>query len=223
MHKASGHPEPALQAAALRYAAGDLSPGEAAAFEARLAASQEARDALSEAVRLSAACLGQAPPEPHSSFRAAIRERLRGWCPEWLARRAYRGHPATWSALGASVVVACGLVGVSLAERKRPPAPAAPLAPAVARPAPSEPPPAADAAPLPREVEAVAVAVSAPPAPAAPCGEAGPSVAELWAQMSTPESVERAHEDEMRWRNRYGAATAGAPGRPPSAGDTREQ
>jgi hypothetical protein len=222
MHKASDHPEPALQAAALRYAAGDLSPNEAAAFEARLADDQDARDALSEAVRLSAACLGQTPPEPHTSFRAAIRERLAGWCPGWLARRAYRGHPATWSALGASVVVACGLVGVSLAERKRPAAPAAPLAPEVARPATGEPPPADDAAPLPREAESVAVAVSA--APACPCGgETGPSIAELWAQMSTPESVEKAHEDEMRWRNRYGTATAGVPGRPPSAGDTREQ
>ncbi|VTU01183.1 unnamed protein product [Gemmataceae bacterium] len=222
MRKASDHPEPALQAAALRYAAGDLSPGEAAAFEARLAGDQDARDALSEAVRLSAACLGQAPPEPHASFRAAIRERLAGWCPAWLARRAYRGHPASWSALGASVVVACGLVGVSLAERKRPPAPAAALAPAVAPPAPGEPAPAAtDPAPAPRDAEPVAV--SAALAPASCGGETGPSVAELWAQMSTPDSVEKAHEDEMRWRNRYGTATAGVPGRPPAAGDTREQ
>ena len=45
---------------------------------------------MSEAVRLSAAAIGQSPPAPHTSFRAAIRERLMGLWPTWLARRAYR-------------------------------------------------------------------------------------------------------------------------------------
>ncbi|MBX9580133.1 MAG: hypothetical protein K2X87_07470, partial [Gemmataceae bacterium] len=59
-------PEPtadplALEALALRYAAGRLSPAAAAAFEARLETDQAARDALAEAVQLSAAALGQEP------------------------------------------------------------------------------------------------------------------------------------------------------------------
>ena len=108
-------PEPTLQAAALRYAAGDLSSAESEAFEVLLRTDQYARDALAEAVRLSAAALGQTPPEPDRSFRAAIRERLAGYCPAWLRRRAYRGHPVTWTALGAGAVAACTLIGLALA------------------------------------------------------------------------------------------------------------
>src|SRR4029078_10083325 len=99
-------PEPTLQAAALRHAAGGLTSAESEAFEVLLNDNQEARDALAEAVRLSAAALGQEPPTPDRSFRAAIRERLIGYCPAWLRRRAYRGHPLTWTALGAAVVAA---------------------------------------------------------------------------------------------------------------------
>src|SRR4051812_28483228 len=117
MPEAPAHPEPALQATALRYAAGDLNAAEVAAFEARLAADQDARDALSEAVRLSAAALGQSSPTPHRSFRQAIRERLLGWCPPWLARRAYRGHPLAWAALGALAVAGATVLGLSLANR----------------------------------------------------------------------------------------------------------
>jgi len=78
-------PEPTLQTTALRYAAGDLTPGETAVFEAQLANDQNARDALAEAVRLSAAAIGQKPPTPHPSFRATIRARL-SWGRD-------RGHP----------------------------------------------------------------------------------------------------------------------------------
>ena len=63
-------------ATALRYAARTLPAAEAAAFEAQLAGDQSAREALAEAVRLSAAALGQDPPTPHRSFRAMINERL---------------------------------------------------------------------------------------------------------------------------------------------------
>src|SRR5215207_1273408 len=78
-------PDPTLQATALRFAANDLPPEEAA------------QDALAEAVRLSAKALGQAPPAPHRSFRTLVRERLRG------GPRAHR-HPAAWAALGAVAV-----------------------------------------------------------------------------------------------------------------------
>src|SRR5262249_58633732 len=106
----------ALQAQALRYAAGDLLPAEAEAFEARLATDQAARDAVAEAVRLSAAALGQDPPAPDRSFRALIRERLFArWVPGWLTRRAYRGHPLAWAGLGAVVVALTAGAPVHLA------------------------------------------------------------------------------------------------------------
>ena len=107
-------PEPTLQSTALRYAARDLTPAESAAFESLLSRDQDARDALAEAVRLSAAALGQTPPAPDRSFRQAIYERLAGW--RILRRRAYRGHPVAWVALGAMAVAACTLIGLNLAE-----------------------------------------------------------------------------------------------------------
>ncbi len=197
------HPEPTLQATALRYVASDLAPTEAAAFEARLAEDQEARDAVSEAVRLSAAVLRQPPPTPHRSFRAAIRERLVGWCPGWLARRAYRGHPLAWAGLGAVVVAACTVVGLSLADREAlsgsPDAGISAHAAVTVAPAPhpSEAEPLA-VAPAPREVESFVAHASS----AAVCGGDcdGRSVAEIWADLSTPDHVEKAHDEEMRWR-----------------------
>src|SRR5438105_3935852 len=102
----------ALEATALRYAASDLSSGEAAAFEERLAGDQSAREALAEAVRHSAAALGQQSPTPDRSFRALIHERLRplrGWYAGWLARRAYRGHPLAWTGIGGGLVAAAML------------------------------------------------------------------------------------------------------------------
>lgn len=186
-------PDPTLQTTALRYAAGDLTPAEAASFEARLGDDQHARDALSEAVRLSAAALGQEPPAPDRSFRAAIRERLIGWCPDWLARRAYRGHPLVWASAGAVAVAACAIAGLSLADRE--PNPPAVPAPVVAAPA-VHPAPVA-IAPEPREAESFTAAATAPD------GTECHSVAEIWAQLSTPEHVEKAHDDEMRWRHKF--------------------
>jgi ferric-dicitrate binding protein FerR (iron transport regulator) len=68
-------PEPTLQATALRYAAGDLTQAESAAFETRLTTDQDARDALAEAVRLSAAALGQELPLPRLEYRSPARPR----------------------------------------------------------------------------------------------------------------------------------------------------
>jgi hypothetical protein len=184
-------PDPTLQGTALRYAAGDLTPGESAAFETRLAEDQDARDALAEAVRLSAAAIGQKAPAPHPSFRAAIRARL--------TLSGYRGHPLAWVGLGGAAVAACTLVALSLADH--------PAAPATAAPARVESAPAPHAiespslavAPMPRDA-GTPVAAEFPAAGACGCGEDQRSVAEIWADLSTPEHLEKAHDDELRWR-----------------------
>lgn len=184
--------EPTLQTTALRYAARDLPPAEAEAFEARLADDQEARDALSEAVRLSAAALGQKPLRPHPSFRALLRARL-----NWDGSR---GGPLAWAGLGAVVVAACTLVGLSLADRTQPmanaPAASVPLE-AVPAPRPTE----VAVAPKPREV--VAHVAAEHPA-TSPCGggETYRTVAEIWADLSTPEHAEKTRDDELRWRQK---------------------
>ena len=95
----------ALQA--LRYAAGELTPAEVEVFESRLAVDQAAREALAEAVRLSAAASGAPDPTPDPLTRAAVADRLR---PTWLTRlfprRPYRGHPLAWAGVGGSVTAA---------------------------------------------------------------------------------------------------------------------
>lgn len=199
-------PEPtadplALEALALRYAAGRLSPAAAATFEARLATDQSARDALAEAVQLSAAALGQEPPTPDRSFRAAIRERLRplsGWGVRWLARRAYRGHPAVWAGLGAGAVALATVAGLELASG--PPAPVETAeAPAVVSPLPAVLPPVESAPHRPPDAPAPVAAVAPAPRPV----EAEPPAlraAEIWADLSTPEHVEKAREDDARFR-----------------------
>ncbi len=101
------------------YAARDLeSNNETEAFESPAAASgagcprcpERSRAAFRRRSR--AISSGSAP-----SFRARlIRERLLGWYPAWLARRSYRGHPLAWAGLGAVVVAACLVIGLSLTE-----------------------------------------------------------------------------------------------------------
>ena len=199
-------PEPTLQATALRYAARDLSQAESTAFESRLGADQEARNALSEAVRLSAAALGQAPPSPDRTFRAAIRERLLGYCPAWLRRRAYRGHPFVWITLGAGAVAACTVIGLALTNRE----PVVGANPQAAK---------ASFAPEQRAEnrDAVAQVPNAHDRDAiinntATNGDRR-SVAEIWAHLSTPEHVEKVHDDELRWRQKLRELGVHHPGR----------
>jgi anti-sigma-K factor RskA len=173
-------PDPTLSSTALRYAAGDLSPADCAAFEVRLASEQEARDAVAEAIRLSAAALHQPPPAPDPSFREAIRERLLGLTPGWLRRRAYRGHPITWTALGAVVVAACTVIGLALADRSE-----THETPLVVTPTP---------APAPRAMVAQAPIEAEP--------DDADSVAEIWADLSTPDQIEKLHDDEQKWRQK---------------------
>ncbi|HEY1189598.1 MAG TPA: hypothetical protein VGE74_18270, partial [Gemmata sp.] len=189
-------PEPALQAAALRYAAGDLPPTEATAFEEQLAQDQDARDALSEVVRLSAAALGQSAPKPNASFRTVLRARM-----SW---ERYRARPLVWSGIGAAVVAVCTLVGLSLADSSAPStsASAAQGVSSVQNPEDLQTPP--DEPETPPEGREVPVSHATEPAAQATCdeGESQRSVAEIWAAMSTPEHVEKTRDDEARWRQK---------------------
>jgi hypothetical protein len=104
---------------ALRYAAGELDPAEVEMFESRLGGDQEARDALAEAVRLSAAASGVAEPTPDPLLREAVRERLRPtWWTRLLPRRPYRGHPAAWVGLGglSAALLAVGIMSFQSEE-----------------------------------------------------------------------------------------------------------
>lgn len=160
--------DPTLQATALRFAAGDLSPAESEAFEARLATDEAAQDALAEAVRLSAAAIGQAAPAPHRSFRDRVRARVHG----------SRFQPIAWVALGGVAVALAAVVGLQL----------------------SPPVPAPDVGIAPVEVHEVAVAPE--PRAVAVADEHPPTMAEIWAELSTPDHVEKAHDDEIRRRQR---------------------
>ena len=99
----------ALALLALRYAAGELDPAETELFESRLGVDQAARDALAEAVRLSAAASGLPTPAPDPLVREAAREKLQPtWATRLFPRRPYRGHPLAWAGGGglAAAVVA---------------------------------------------------------------------------------------------------------------------
>ncbi|AWM41262.1 hypothetical protein GobsT_01170 [Gemmata obscuriglobus] len=180
-------PDPALQSTALRYAAGDLGPAEVATFEERLAFDQEARDAVAEAVRLSAAAFGQSAPKPGAAFRAGLRERLT-WTPS-------RG--LTWATGGAAVAAVCAMIGLALADHAEPPSLPATHTPTASQTAA----PAAGAEPdalTGTQEAAVLVAIESP---GTACGD-DRTVAEIWAELSSHEHVEKARDDEARWRQK---------------------
>jgi hypothetical protein len=109
-----------LPLTALRYAAGELPAASAAAFEARLADDQAAREALGEAIRLSAAALDRPAPDPDPLVRAAVRDALRPTVLSWLfPRRPYRGHPLAWAGLGGAVAAGFTVLGVWLGDQPR--------------------------------------------------------------------------------------------------------
>jgi len=212
----------ALQGTALRYAAGELPHAEASSFESRLAEDQQARDALAEAVRLSAAALGQSPPVPDRSFRAMIRERLRPmspWIPGWWDRRAYRGHPLAWTTLGAGVVAAATIIGLWLVQHDS----------ATNVVSMSE----VDSATPSGEMAAVGLHTpisvtdpadtanstgTEPPVAACDSNSTAPRAAEIWADLSTPDHLEKDHEDEFRLRNRLRDLQILHPAKPYAAG-----
>lgn len=88
---------------ALLYSSGELEGEEAAAFEARLAVDQEARDALAQAVELTLTAAGERRA-PDAEWREETRARLLQRASLWqrmAGPRVYRGHPAVWSIFGA--------------------------------------------------------------------------------------------------------------------------
>lgn len=88
---------------ALLYSSGELEGDEAAAFEARLAVDQEARDALAQAVQLSLTAAGERCA-PDATWREETKRRLLQRASLWqrlAGPRVYRGHPAVWSIFGA--------------------------------------------------------------------------------------------------------------------------
>lgn len=161
-------PRPGLALTALRYAAGELPATETAVFDAQLAVDQDARDALEEAIRLSAAALGRPSPAPDPLTRHAVLDRLH---PTLISRafprRPYRGHPLTWAGLGGVMAAGLTVLGVWLGDpptthvtARRPPTQPTDSAPHL-RPAIF-----AEAAPAPRPVPVASSAVAeATPAP----------------------------------------------------------
>jgi len=184
-------PEPteplALEATALRYAARSLPAAESTAFEARLATDQTARDALSEAVRLSAAALDETAPGPNRGFRRAVRSRM-----------VSRLSPIAWAGIGAGTVAAATLFAVQLADR---PAPAAVVV--------SKPISAPAMAPEPRPISMPVAKADEPEAPTEN-PEDMRKAAEIWAELSTPEHVEKTHDDEAKLQQRFKNLRPGA-------------
>src|SRR5262245_43763797 len=95
-------PDDALAFQAYLYAGGELDGPEEAAFERRLGDDPAAREALCQAVRLSAGLGGRPPAVPGPAFRECVRRRLRRGPG---GRKGYPGHPALWGALGAAAAV----------------------------------------------------------------------------------------------------------------------
>lgn len=172
----------ALALQALLYASGELDEAQLPDFEQRLGEDQGARDALCQAVQMTLALKGQLPARPNPAYRERVRQRLQTRQPWWQAvadKRAYRGHPALWSGLGAAaaVLLMIGLgqlthVGSSPQVVVQPGA--IPVAP------PKEPSPA--------ENTAVAAAT--------------PEEAHTWAELTNSNHLEKAHNEEARRKNR---------------------
>jgi hypothetical protein len=166
-----------LTARALLYAAGELDGPDAEAFERLLAADQAARDALTNAVRLSLALDPRLPRGPGPRCREQVRRRLRpGLWARLTAPRLSRGHPAAWGLLGAAAALLL-VAGWELSQWSgRAAAPqAAPLSDV--RPADDEPDEPGDAA-----------------------------VADFWARsnLHNPDHLMRARDDEARRKARAG-------------------
>src|SRR5690348_8242509 len=88
---------------ALLYSSGELEGEEAAAFEARLAVDQEAREALAQVVQLGLTAAGK-PTRPDPAWRDETALRLQQRRSLWqrlAGKRVYRGHPIVWSMAGA--------------------------------------------------------------------------------------------------------------------------
>jgi hypothetical protein len=168
----------ALQA--LRYASGELDEAAAAAFERRLGDDQSAREALCQAVN-QCRTLTEQPVLPNPSYRAEVRRQLRrpGWWEGIFRRRAYHGHPLLWGVLGAAAAMALTLSPAGV-PTSLPPQPL-PSPPAQARAEEAVDPPA----------------IEEPPEAATTEDEAA-----SWAALHSTNRVAKAHDEEMRRRQR---------------------
>ena len=113
MHQDCCHNE--LDWTAFCYAAGELTPGESEAFEARLADDQDAREALARAVELGhcvAAAESLEPAEVWSSHSVRRHSASGASGPQWARR-------LTWMAIGsaASLLVAALVAGSGVLPR----------------------------------------------------------------------------------------------------------
>jgi hypothetical protein len=168
---------------AFLYVSGEMDAPEAADFECRLADEQPLRESLCQAVELMQTLEGLAPPTPRPDYRARVRQRLHTggkWWHPLAGPRTYRGHPALWLGLGTAAVLAVPLLSWILSSPDR------------------QIPPPTQSPPL------VAKQMS-PPTPT-PHEESDDDIlldiAELWARMENGEHLARAHEEEIRRRDR---------------------
>jgi hypothetical protein len=111
-------------------------------------------------------------------------------------------------------VAACTVFGLSLAHQD----PGQPTTPVVGTP-PASPIPNFAVAPESRSVVPEPVVVEPGPREDPPVALAttGGSVAEIWADLSTPDHVEKAHDEELRWRHKLREIGSLHPGRPTPA------
>jgi hypothetical protein len=169
--------DPNLTALALLYANGELDAPESAAFESRLGEDQSAREALCQAVQLTQGLGGARPPAPSPAYRDRVRRGLANPARPrrwWHALLRPRAYPGHPAAWLAAGALAASLLllGGQFAQG---PAPG----------------PAAGAVPRP--------AAQAEPAPAT---EQAGEMARIWADLHTPEHLERVRADEQRRKHR---------------------
>ncbi len=119
-------PEPsnALLPLAVRYFEGELPESEAAAFELRLAGEQSAREALCEAVRLTAGMDGASELLPDRAYREGVRARLCSSAPPVIPAvpgpvRRVRAR-LILAASGACFLIAGGLLALNLRPAEPP-------------------------------------------------------------------------------------------------------
>lgn len=170
---------------AFLYVSGEMDAPEAAEFERRLGDEQVLRESLCTAVELMQTLEGLAPPIPRLHYRERVRRRLGTggkWWQRFTRTRGHRGHPAIWCGLGAAAaLLAMSILSWTLFATDRKP-------------------------PIPAPVPAAPVAKQTSPIPpAAPHEEPNDDmldIAELWARMDNGDHLARAHEEELRRRDR---------------------
>lgn len=171
---------------AFLYVSGEMDEWEEADFERRLGDEQPLRESLCRAVELMQTLEGLPPPTPRRHYRQRVRQRL-GICRTWWHRltrtRVYRGHPAFWSGLGAAAILPLVLILSSALfstdRNARTPTPEFSTPPQAKQPAPILPPPRPE-----RDDDDML------------------DIAERWANMDNGDHLARAHEEEVRRRDR---------------------